>query len=113
MYGLDSTSGTLMASSDRITWQTRSTIDAYDVPVDPSRPDTLLATTDQGILRSTDGGRTWAPAGGPPALLLHWSPRELVAITKDNTLMRSVDAAATWSPTAGRAPAAPAALTPA
>lgn len=111
VYGLDSTSGTLMASSDRITWQTRSTIEAYDLAVDPSRPDTLLATTEQGMRRSTDGGRTWTPAGGPRAVLLHWSPRELLAVTADGALVRSADAAATWSPTAGRAPGTPAALT--
>ncbi|MEV5765159.1 F510_1955 family glycosylhydrolase [Micromonospora sp. NPDC052213] len=111
VYGLDSTSGALMASTDRVTWQTRSTIEAYDLAVDPHRPDTLLATTEQGTRRSTDGGRTWAPAGGPPAVLLHWSARELVAVTADGALVRSVDGAATWSPTAGRAPGAPVALT--
>lgn len=111
VYGLDSSSGALMASSDRMTWETRSTLEAYDLAVDPHRPGTLLASTDQGLRRSTDGGRTWTPAGGPPAVLLHWSPRELVAITADGTLVRSVDAAATWSSTPGRAPGAPAALT--
>lgn len=111
VYGLDSTSGALMASSDRVTWQTRSTIEAYDLAVHPHHPDTLLATTEHGLQRSTDGGRTWTPAGGPPAVLLHWSPRELVAITADGTLVRSLDAAATWSATAGRAAGDPAALT--
>ncbi|WP_111136002.1 F510_1955 family glycosylhydrolase [Micromonospora deserti] len=111
VYGLDSTSGALMASSDRVSWQTRSTVEAYDLAIDPHRPDTLLATTEQGMRRSTDGGRTWEPAGGPPAVLLHWSPRELVAVTADGTLVRSVDGAATWSSTAGRAPGAPVALT--
>lgn len=111
VYGFDSTTGALMASSDRVTWQTRSTIEAYDLAVDPNRPDTLLATTEQGLRRSIDGGRTWTPAGGPPAVLLHWSPRELVAVTADGTLVRSLDAAATWSSTAGRAPGDPAALT--
>lgn len=111
VYGLDSTSGALMASGDRVTWQTRSTIEAYDLAVDPHRPDTLLATGEQGMRRSADGGRTWEPAGGPPAVLLHWSPRELVAVTADGTLVRSVDGAVTWSSTAGRAPGVPVAVT--
>ncbi|MGC5309891.1 F510_1955 family glycosylhydrolase [Micromonospora zamorensis] len=111
VYGLDSSSGALTASSDRMTWENRSTLEAYDLAVDPHRPGTLLASTDEGLRRSTDGGRTWTPAGGPPAVLLHWSPRELVAITADGTLVRSVDAAATWSSIPGRAPGAPAALT--
>ncbi|MCZ7379833.1 F510_1955 family glycosylhydrolase [Micromonospora sp. WMMC250] len=111
VYGLDSSSGALMASSDRMTWETRSTLEAYDLAVDPHRPGTLLASTEKGLRRSTDGGRTWTPAGGPPAMLLHWSARELVAIMADGTLVRSVDAAATWSSTPGRTPGAPAALT--
>ncbi|WP_165944247.1 F510_1955 family glycosylhydrolase [Micromonospora sp. KC213] len=111
VYGLDSTSGALLASSDRVSWQTRSRLDAYDLAVDPYRSDTLLATTDEGMRRSIDGGRTWTPAEGPPAVLLHWSPRELVGVMADGTLVRSVDAAATWSSAAGRAPGAPTAFT--
>ncbi|MEU4478028.1 hypothetical protein AB0F68_08205 [Micromonospora sp. NPDC023966] len=42
-YGLDSASDTLMASRDRVTWDSRSQIDAYDLAVDPTRADAILA----------------------------------------------------------------------
>lgn len=111
-YGLDSTTGSLLASSDRVTWQTRSSIDAYDLAVDPGRADTLLATTERGVQRSTDGGRTWSPAGEPMALLLHWSERDrLHAVGTKGQLLRSTDGGATWTETGGRVPDAPAAFT--
>ncbi|RZU76339.1 BNR/Asp-box repeat protein [Micromonospora kangleipakensis] len=111
-YGLDSTSGTLMASSDRTTWDSRSQIDAYDLAVDPKRADIILATTERGVQRSTDGGRTWQPSGGPPALLLHWQDAErLYAIGVDGRILLSSDGGDTWSPTGGTAPDAPVAFT--
>ncbi|WP_147427351.1 F510_1955 family glycosylhydrolase [Micromonospora globbae] len=110
-YGLDSTTGSLLASSDRLTWQARSTIAAYDIAVEPGQPEILLATTEQGLQRSTDGGRTWTPAGGPATVLLHWADRDrLHGITDDGQILVSGDAATTWS-SAGRVPAAPAAFT--
>ncbi|WP_157744415.1 hypothetical protein [Micromonospora viridifaciens] len=69
---MDSISGALIASSDRTTWDSRSQIDAYDLAVDPKRADTILATAERGVQRSTDGGRTWQPSGAPPALLRPW-----------------------------------------
>lgn len=111
-YGLDSTSGSLLASTDRRSWETRSTIAAYDLAVDPSRAETVLASTEQGLQRSTDGGRTWRPAGGPPVLLLHWAaPDRLDAVGADGQLLRSTDGGTTWSPTAGRVTDPPAAFT--
>ncbi|SCG46154.1 F510_1955 family glycosylhydrolase [Micromonospora halophytica] len=111
VYGLDSTSGALMASADRATWERRARVEADDLAVDPARPDTLLVTGEQGVRRSTDGGRTWSPVGGPAVLLLHWSTRELVGVAADGQILRSTDAAASWTPTGGRATDAPVALT--
>ncbi|MEU5941064.1 F510_1955 family glycosylhydrolase [Micromonospora sp. NPDC047548] len=111
-YGLDSTSGTLMASSDRVTWDTRSQLDAYDLAVDPQRADSVLATTQRGLQRSTDGGRTWQPAAGPAAVLLHWLDDErLYAIGVDGRIRRSTDGGDTWSSTGGTVPDTPAAFT--
>ena len=104
--------GSLLASNDRINWQVRSRIDAYDLAVDPGRAETVLATTEQGIQRSADGGRTWLPAGEPAALLLHWSdPDQLHAVGTDGRILRSVDGGRTWSDAGGRVPDAPAIFT--
>lgn len=110
-YGVDSTTGSLLASSDRLTWQARSTIAAHDIAVEPGQPENLLATTEQGLQRSTDGGRTWTPTGGPAIVLLHWANRDrLHGITDDGQILVSADAATTWS-SVGRVPAPPAAFT--
>ncbi len=66
-----------MVSADRRSSKTRSALAMRDFAVSPTDADTVLATTEQGLARSTDGGRTWegvaAPrlvvrgsAGGPP-----------------------------------------------
>lgn len=71
-YGWDSTSGRLMATSDRRRWETRSTIDLFGFVVDPSSPSHLLGATPEGVTESTDGGRTWAVIEGPDLVALSW-----------------------------------------
>ncbi|GAB3155195.1 hypothetical protein GCM10027290_51050 [Micromonospora sonneratiae] len=112
VYGLDSTTASLMASTDRVNWQVRSTVETNDLAVDPGRAETLLAATDQGVRRSGDGGRTWSSASGPALRLLHWSePTQLWAVAPDGQILRSTDGGAAWSTTGGRVPNAPAAFT--
>jgi hypothetical protein len=102
VYGYNSTSGQLMVTEDRTTWQPRSAIPLRDFVVSPSSPDTLLATTQAGPQRSTDGGRTWKPAAGPTLVLLDWERDDrLWGITPGGELQRSDDGGATWS-TAGK-----------
>jgi hypothetical protein len=105
VYGYNSTNGQLVASKDRTTWQTRTTMALRDFVISPATPDTLLATTRQGLQRSTDAGRTWTPTGAnQPVLLLDWEQTDrLWAVTTGAELLRSSDAGTTWS-TAGRLP---------
>jgi len=106
VYGYNSVNGQVMVSRDRATWQTRATVALRDLVVSPASPDTLLATGQRGLLRSTDGGRTWAPADGPPVVLLDWQRGDqLWGVTATGDLVRSADGGATWS-TAGRVPGA-------
>ena len=72
VYGLNSVTGQLMASRDKTTWESRSTLGPRDLAVSPTDPQLLLATTASGPVRSTDGGRTWTPAGGPVLALIDW-----------------------------------------
>lgn len=102
VYGYNSANGQLMVSKDRTNWQARSGIPLRDFVVSPSSPDTLLATTEQGVARSTDGGRTWNPSGGPAFVLLDWERADrLWGVTAIGEVLRSSDDGATWT-TAGR-----------
>jgi hypothetical protein len=79
VYGYDSTSGTFMTSADRRTWQRLSRLPLRDFAVSPTRPDAIIATTEQGPVRSADGGRTWQHLPGAPALLvLAWPAEDTV-----------------------------------
>lgn len=56
IYAYDSTSGSLLTTTDRKNWSTISTQPLYDLAADPADPNTVYATTDRGTLvRSTNG----------------------------------------------------------
>ncbi len=98
VYGYDSTSQTFMVSRDRKEWDRRSKLPMADFAVDPADPDTLLATTEQGVVRSTDGGRKWTPVAGAPTLVvLAWAGQgQLYGVSPDGTVQRSEDGGTTW-----------------
>lgn len=99
VYGYDSTSGSLMVSTDRTRWETRSTRALRDFVVDPDDPDTLLATAESGLLRSTDGGQNWQGVTGAPRLtVLAWArPGSLYGITPDGRVHHSTDGGNVWT----------------
>ncbi len=98
VYGYDSTSRTFMVSENRKDWDRRSTLPMADFAVDPADPDTLLATTQKGVVRSTDGGRRWQPVAGAPILVvLTWAGQgQLYGVTPEGTVRRSEDGGVTW-----------------
>lgn len=99
VYGYNSVRGQLIASTDKTTWQTRASMPLRDFDVHPSDQQTLLATTDTGLQRSSDGGATWTPAGGPPLLLLAWENADrLWGITITGDLLHSKDGGSSWNP---------------
>lgn len=73
LYGWDSTSGGLMATTDHRSWETRSTVDLLGFAVDPSDADHVLLGSPTGLMKSTDGGRTWTSAEGPDLVSLSWN----------------------------------------
>jgi hypothetical protein len=97
VYGFDATGGRFMVSPDRRRWQTRSSVSLVDFAVSPHDDQLILATTERGLVRSTDGGRHWRPAGGPGVALLDWdSPEALWGLAGDGRLWVSADAGRTW-----------------
>jgi hypothetical protein len=111
VYGYNDANGQIMASKDRTAWQGHDTVALQDFVISPSTPNTLLATTQQGLHRSTDAGRTWTRTGASePLLLLDWEQIDrLWGVTTNGELLRSSDSGTTWS-TAGNLPGRPTAF---
>lgn len=86
----------------------RAPADLIGIAVNPERASSLLASTGDGLQRSTDGGRTWSPAGDAVGLM-SWAARNALYLV-DGTGRVSVsrDGGASWAPrgTIGAPPAA-------
>jgi photosystem II stability/assembly factor-like uncharacterized protein len=111
VYGYNSTDGTFMVSTDRRTWQRRSTLALGTFAVSPTDPQVILAVGEAGVQRSTDGGRTWTPTSGSPGVgVLTWERKaEVWGADRDGAVWRSADGGSSWQ-LRGRLPAPPHAL---
>lgn len=114
LAGLDSVSGRVMVSRDRgATWTPGASIAARTLSWD-ARAEQLFASTEGGLVVSTDDGATFAPVDGAPALLLVASSPTgstnplLAGIDVDGVVHTSPDGV-TWT-AVGTAPAAADAL---
>ncbi|WP_241038533.1 F510_1955 family glycosylhydrolase [Blastococcus litoris] len=102
--------GTLVRSADGHEWE-ELTIPAQPASLAAS-PDgrSVLATTQQGLLRSPDGGASWNPVDGAPLLqIVDWADAiSVVGVDPSGQVWRSADAGATWyeGPRLGAAPQA-------
>ncbi|MET7714459.1 F510_1955 family glycosylhydrolase [Streptomyces sp. NPDC005407] len=97
IYGYDSTNALLRVSKDGAAWDDRASLQALDIAVSPADPDTVLATTADGIAKSTDGGRTFAAGKQPAVAFLSWPrPGALYGLDDSGGLNRSTDGGATW-----------------
>ncbi len=90
--------GSLMVSNDGVTWETRGSLPLADFAVSPADPDTMVATTEQGLALSTDGGRSFAPMEGAPLLqLVSWTDDSvLVGVAPDGATYLSNDDGESW-----------------
>ncbi|TFC81983.1 hypothetical protein E3T23_05420 [Cryobacterium cheniae] len=71
VYGYDAASGTVSISDDDGgTWSSGAALALRDLAADPANPDQVFATTQDGLARSDDAGRTFAPVPGAPMLYL-------------------------------------------
>ncbi|KUL46995.1 F510_1955 family glycosylhydrolase [Streptomyces regalis] len=97
IYAYDATNGLLRVSEDGTTWKDGAQLQALDIAVSPEDPGLVLATTTEGVARSTDGGKTFAKGEQPVMAFLSWSAKDaLYGIDTSGGLNRSIDGGATW-----------------
>lgn len=91
--------GALHTSPDGKNWTAAAVDFVPAVLAGNPTSDTVLATTPQGIRRSTDGGKTWTTVDSGPVVQFaaFASPAEAVGIEPDGTVHTSADAGATWT----------------
>lgn len=95
VYGLNSTSGKLMMSSDGgRQWRERRTPAPFiDLAVDPDDNRRIVLSAERGVFASADAGGRWRLLPGDSAGLLAWPARDtLVLIDGRGRVLRSGDA---------------------
>lgn len=99
VYGFDSQTAQLMVSEDKKSWDKKAQLPLADIAVSPKDADEILATTEQGVQRSTDGGRNFAPIdGAPPLFFIDWASADrLVGVAPDGKVYVSGDGGKAWS----------------
>ena len=71
VYGYDAGAGNISISDDSgLTWTAGANLALRDLSADPSQAERLYATTAEGVMLSTDVGRTFSAMPGAPVLLL-------------------------------------------
>ena len=110
LYAFDAVLGAMLISGDggrTFTEQFTPRGLIIDFEVDPQDPDRILASTDQELFRSTDGGKGWRGVAPGEGIRLAWpAPDALYRAEKDGTVERSRDGGSRWEP-AGEVPGEP------
>lgn len=99
VYGWDAGSSRLMRSADGgKTWDTRSNLGLRDFVVSAADSEVLLATTEKGLVRSGDGGRTFTAVPEAPVLaVLAWQQSdEVYGVDPSGIAYASVDGGRRW-----------------
>ncbi|HEX2084585.1 MAG TPA: YCF48-related protein [Solirubrobacteraceae bacterium] len=100
LYAFDAVLGAILVSEDEgKTWTERFTPRELilDFVVDPEDPNKILASTEEQIFRSEDGGERWRPADSAPAARLDWpAPDALMRADKDGVFQVSSDGGESW-----------------
>jgi hypothetical protein len=98
VYGVNAMTGEFLVSDDKRNWQTRTTLPMADFAVSPDDADVVVATTEQGLARSVDGGRNFSSVPGAPLMLLvSWGEDgSLVGVGPEGTVYTSPADGQSW-----------------
>jgi hypothetical protein len=100
LYAFDAVLGAILISEDDgKTWTERFTPRqlVLDFVVSPDDPELLIASTEDQVYRSEDGGERWRPATQGKAPRLDWpAPDALMRADKDGLFQVSDDGGQTW-----------------
>ncbi len=101
----------LLRSDDAgLTWQDLGAPPVFDIAMNPSDGTQVLATTEQGLLASTDGGRSFAALPASPVLMLvSWTAGAVYGVSANGDVHASRDQGTTWR-AVGSVPGQPIAL---
>lgn len=89
------------------TWQELGTPPVFDIALNPNDDTEIIATTEQGLLRSADGGRSFTPQPGSPLLMLvAWTQDGIVGVESSGQVHTSADGGDSWG-SRGSVPGAP------
>lgn len=93
IYAYDSQTGSLITTTNRTDWDTITSQPLYDLAADPNDPETVYATTGEGVLiSSTDQGEPVEVSGAPTLTGMDWqADGPLVGIAPDGAVMVSDD----------------------
>lgn len=112
VYGLDASNARFLVSDDGGRgWQERDTPGPMlDLAIHPRDPSRVVASTEQGLMTSSDQGRSWQSLGEGPLVLLTWpQPQALYLVNGSGQVARSRNQGRSWK-NAGSLGAQPAAF---
>ena len=100
VIGLSSSDGALMKSTDAgRSWKSSARSPVYDLALDPQDPSLIVGTTEEGPIRSEDGGTSFTPISGVPLIaLLAWTDAMLYSVTPKGKIYGSQDGGKSWQP---------------
>lgn len=99
VYGLNSMTGQLLVSTDLESWGELTSAPIADFAVSPADPDVLVATTQEGLVRSSDGGRAFESlASAPLMVFVGWADDgTLAGVTPDGVVYTAEDPGGEWA----------------
>ncbi|EON24562.1 MULTISPECIES: F510_1955 family glycosylhydrolase [Nocardioides] len=111
VVGYDSTSGQILTTTDRTSWETVTAGQFIDLAPVPSRTDRILATTGEGeLVEITLDGRTTAVEGAPTLVWIDAAPDgTVVGVGPQGEVYAADDATGEWGQR-GTVPGQPSAL---